>query len=325
MSNDTHTQGLTDLERAVARFEQRAFEQEPVTAAHYDQEYFADDWREGDNRYDVETRRRIEATGPQLIKDVFEPTKVLDMGCGPGFLMLFLTELGVDVEGVDFSPASQTLAPEGVRDRIRVGPVTEPQVAERAYDLVICREVMEHLTVLQVRQTVAQVCRASSRFVYCTTRFHPDPEDLLDFTTQFDVDPSHITLLTKPFLRCLFVLEGFRRREDLEDRMDWAGKGRVLVYERDAPESEPPGGSASEETTTEPLARVEASLARLSGEVQRLTGRLDALATELSTTPEQHGRKLSARELAAVKSSKARAKRAARLKSDHGTTPPNND
>ena len=55
---------------------------------------------------------------------------------------------------------------------------------------------------------------------------------LLDFTTQFDVDPTHITLLNKDFLRVLFVLEGFARRRDLEERMDWAGKDRVLVYER---------------------------------------------------------------------------------------------
>ena len=97
---------------------------------------------------------------------------------------------------------------------------------------MICREVMEHLTVLQVRQTVAQICRASSRFAYVTTRFHPDPARLLDFTTQFDVDPTHITLLAKDFLRCMFVLEGFKRRPDLEQRMDWADKDRVLVYER---------------------------------------------------------------------------------------------
>jgi hypothetical protein len=68
--------------------------------------------------------------------------------------------------------------------------------------------------------------------VYVTTRFHPAPESLLDFTTDFETDPTHVTLLAKDFLRCLFVLEGFRRREDLETRMDWAGKGRVLVYER---------------------------------------------------------------------------------------------
>jgi len=94
--------------------------------------------------------------------------------------------------------------------------------------------VIEHLTVLQVRRTVAQLCRASSRFVYVTTRFHPDPGGLLDVTTQFDVDPTHITLLAKPFLRTLFVLEGFRVRRDLEQQLDWAGKDRVLVYERDA-------------------------------------------------------------------------------------------
>ena len=102
----------------------------------------------------------------------------------------------------------------------------------QSYDLVVCREVMEHLTVLQVARCVEQVCRASSRYVYVTTRFHDDPDGLLSFTTQFDVDPSHITLLNKEFLRCLFVLEGFRSRRDLEERMDWGGKGRVLVLER---------------------------------------------------------------------------------------------
>jgi hypothetical protein len=119
-----------------------------------------------------------------------------------------------------------------MRERILIGDVADPHVAERSFDLVICREVLEHLTVLQVRRTVEQLCRASSRFVYVTTRFHPAPESLLDFTTDFETDPTHVTLLAKDFLRCLFVLEGFRRRDDLEERMDWAGKGRVLVYER---------------------------------------------------------------------------------------------
>ena len=157
---------------------------------------------------------------------------MLDVGCGPGFLMLFLAELGIDVEGIDFSPSSRELAPPEMSDRILIGDVAEPHVPEQSFDLVICREVLEHLTVIQVRRTVEQLCRASSRFVYVTTRFHPDPQSLLDFTTDFETDPTHVTLLAKDFLRCLFVLEGFGRREDLEERMDWAGKGRVLVYER---------------------------------------------------------------------------------------------
>jgi SAM-dependent methyltransferase len=216
----------------VQAFEEAVLAQQAVPAEHYDDEYFTADWREGDNRYDLETRRRIEAQNPQLIKEVFEPQKVLDMGCGPGFLMEFLRELGVEADGVDFSPRIRELAPEGVRDRIIVGPVTEPQVPDRAYDLVVCREVFEHLTVVQVQKTVEAICRASNRYVYVTTRFHPDPPGLLDFTTQFEVDPSHITLLNKDLLRCLFVLQGFRSRPDLEQRMDWGGKGRVIVVER---------------------------------------------------------------------------------------------
>jgi hypothetical protein len=74
--------------------------------------------------------------------------------------------------------------------------------------------------------------RMTSKFIYVTTRFHPDPASLLDFTTQFDVDPSHITLLNKDMLRLMFVLEGCRSRPDLEDRMDWGRKGRVLVLEK---------------------------------------------------------------------------------------------
>lgn len=224
--------GLNRFLDEVERFEQAVFEQRPVDAGHYDQEYFASDWRETDNRYDLETRRRVEARNPELIKEVFGPERVLDVGCGPGFLMFFLSELAVDVHGIDFSPSSRELAPPEVRDRITIGAVTDRHVPEASHDLVICREVVEHLTVLEARRTVTELCHASSRFVYLTTRFHPDPDDLLDFTTQFEVDPSHITLLAKDFLRCLFVLEGFRRRADLEERMDWAGKDRVLVYER---------------------------------------------------------------------------------------------
>lgn len=216
----------------VEQFEQAVLGQTPVGEQHYDDDYFAADWREGDNRYDLESRRRIEGRNPALIKEVFAPERVLDVGSGPGFLMLFLQELGVYVEGVDFAESSHTLAPDEVRSRISIGP-TAPLAAEDAsYDLVVCREVIEHLTMLQARRTVAEMCRVSSRFVYVTTRFHPAPESLLSITTDFETDPTHVTLMTKDFLRVLFVLEGFRRRADLEERMDWGGKGRVLVYER---------------------------------------------------------------------------------------------
>jgi len=217
----------------ITDFEQRVLDQKPVESGHYDSGYFTGDWRAEGNNYSLETRRQIEAKNPSLIKDVFQPEKALDLGCGPGALMHLLWELGVNVEGIDFADSSRQLATSQVRDRITVGYVGDPTIKPaKAYDLVICREVLEHLTVLQVKQTVTNMVRMTSRFIYVTTRFHPNPSNLLDFTTQFDVDPTHITLLNKDMLRLMFVLEGCRSRPDLEARMDWGNKGRVLVLEK---------------------------------------------------------------------------------------------
>jgi SAM-dependent methyltransferase len=217
----------------ITEFEERVIAQRPVGAGHYDEEYFTGDWRDAGNNYSLETRRSIEAKNPLLIRDVFQPKRVLDLGCGPGALMHLLWELGVDVDGIDFASSSRELATPQVRDRITVGAVTDHTLkVAGSYDLVICREVLEHLTVLQVRQAVANMVRLTSRYIYVTTRFHPSPSGLLDFTTQFDVDPTHITLLNKDMLRLMFVLEGCRSRPDLEARMDWGNKGRVLVLEK---------------------------------------------------------------------------------------------
>ena len=224
--------GLAAPSPTLTAFETRVLEQRVTTPDHYDDEYFVSEWRAEGNDYTIETRRTIEGRHPEVIKEVFAPAKVLDMGCGPGVLLLLLEEQGVVADGMDFSPASRELAAPSVRDRILIGDVTDRRLPDASYDLVICREVFEHLTVRQVREAVTNLCRLSSRYVYVTTRFHPDPASLVDFTTQFDVDPTHITLLNKDLLRLFFVLEGHRCRADLEARIDWMGKGRVLVYEK---------------------------------------------------------------------------------------------
>ena len=217
----------------IADFERRVLDQRPVASAHYDAEYFTGEWRDAGNSYNLETRRAIEARNPALIKEVFEPTRVLDLGCGPGALMHLLWELGVDVEGIDFADSSRRIATPEVRDRITVGDVADPALKPAdAFDLVISREVLEHLTVLQVKRAVANMVRMTNRFIYVTTRFHPNPATLFDFNQKDDLDPSHITLLNKDMLRLMFVLEGCRSRPDLEKRMDWGNKGRVLVLEK---------------------------------------------------------------------------------------------
>ncbi|HEY2943538.1 MAG TPA: methyltransferase domain-containing protein [Vicinamibacteria bacterium] len=217
---------------AVERFEQFVSTQRHVDAGHYDQGYFQDSWRAHGNAYTVEARRGIEGKNPVNVRDVFQPRRVLDVGCGPGAMMLFLHELGIEVWGVDISPAAKEMAPAEVRDHIVIAPIDDVHPFDMSFDVVICREVLEHLTVLEIRQAVRTLARYTSKFLYVTTRFHKAPRDLLDVTDDFQSDPTHITAMNKDFLRALFVLEGLRSRPDLERRLDWKNYGRVLVFER---------------------------------------------------------------------------------------------
>ena len=217
----------------ITEFERRILEQKPTASTHYDAEYFTGEWRDAGNNYSLEVRRGIEGSNPALIKDVLEPVRALDLGCGPGALMHLLWELGVDVEGIDFAESSKRLATPEVRDRISIGSVTDTSLKpDNCVDLVICREVIEHLTVFEVKKAVANMVRMTSKLIYVTTRYHPAPADLLDFNQSDNLDPTHITLLNKDLLRLMFILEGCKSRPDLEARMDWGGKGRVIVVEK---------------------------------------------------------------------------------------------
>jgi 2-polyprenyl-3-methyl-5-hydroxy-6-metoxy-1,4-benzoquinol methylase len=201
---------MTDTD-ALARFEALVQSQQPASQP----------W-EPVTPYDFASRKAIEGPHAELIQSTFTPATVMDYGCGPeACLLRMLREIGVDAVGHDV-PAH--------RSRLRYHEVGD--LVSGVYDLVICREVLEHATVRALVGVVRELCKLSTRYVYVTTRFHPKPDHLLDVVTSDDLDPTHITMLNQDFLRTLFVLEGFKRRKDLEVRMDWKGLGRVLVYER---------------------------------------------------------------------------------------------
>lgn len=173
--------------------------------------------------YSFEARKAIEGEQPRLLMDVFRPKRIVDVGSGFGHLVRLLNEregwtiaYGLDVcDDADYYFDVTT----------RAHP---PKIGG---DLVICREVLEHLTLRQVRRAITNLCALSSRYVYITTRFSSE-HDLLRVETSDDLDPTHITLPAKDLYRLLLTLEGFKRRADLETAMDWQHKGRCLVYER---------------------------------------------------------------------------------------------
>lgn len=177
--------------------------------------------------YSIFNRRIAEGKHPRLILDVLKPTSILDAGCGPDACLVTLIK---------------ELRPNIMDKVIGIDKTTHGRVADLAdplmwmswgkhSDVVICREVLEHLTLIQLRIAVTNLCKMAQRIVYGTTRFSSDT-DIYSVKTEDDLDPTHITLASKVLLRVLFALEGFRYRADLAEKMDWKHYGRTFVYER---------------------------------------------------------------------------------------------
>ena len=98
-------------------------------------------------------------------------------------------------------------------------------------DIVVCREVLEHIPVREWGAFVRDLFRVARQRVYLTTRFTPAPAHPFDLTDEVEADPSHITVLPQPFVRALCVVQGGHRDTVWENALDWQHKGRVLVYE----------------------------------------------------------------------------------------------
>ncbi|MHB8893958.1 MAG: class I SAM-dependent methyltransferase [Candidatus Geothermincolia bacterium] len=86
--------------------------------------------------------------------DIFDQygKAVLDVGCGPGEMVIDLLSRGCDVTGVDLSPEMIELAKKNVRDRLpeknpdlQVGNIERLPFTAEKFDGIVCAGVIEYL------------------------------------------------------------------------------------------------------------------------------------------------------------------------------------
>jgi ubiquinone/menaquinone biosynthesis C-methylase UbiE len=105
---------------------------------------------------------RLSLFDRRLLNLIGKHKKVLEIGCGEGTLSLACAKNNNDVTGVDISKVAIQLA-ESQKGRLpirfEVGDARQLPFTDKAFDVVVCKDVIEHLPQKELSKHLAQVYR----------------------------------------------------------------------------------------------------------------------------------------------------------------------
>jgi len=213
-------------------------QQEEIPPEFFDRGYF--DGRREKSAYEEYTEERLSGVFvplADLLYSTFLPARLLDCGCAKGFLVKALRKIEVDAYGQDISAYAIASAPLEVSPFLKQGSITEIQFPDRFFDLVVCLDTMEHLTVSQAERALDEMARVGSMYFFLTICINLDPSCPDDFITSDPNDKSHITIANRNFWHKKLLVRGLRRRQDLEDLLGSSDIGQkmrwnIFVYEK---------------------------------------------------------------------------------------------
>lgn len=97
----------------------------------------------------------------------YQVKKVLDLGCGSGWLSIFISKYGFDVTGIDTAKGAIGLGKawaqeDNINVNLIVGDLLNLPFNEGAFDAVICNSVLEHFRLDQAKVLFEKVHKVLS-------------------------------------------------------------------------------------------------------------------------------------------------------------------
>jgi SAM-dependent methyltransferase len=134
---------------------------------------FGKDYWDGDRKYGYggmcyDGRWRPVAGAIAKHYGLKESDKILDLGCGKGFLLYEFTQLvpGVDVAGVDISRYAIENCKEEVRPYLQVGNATDLPYANHSFDFVVSITTLHNLFNYDLRKALQEIQRVGKKHKY---------------------------------------------------------------------------------------------------------------------------------------------------------------
>lgn len=213
----------------------------------------------------------------QIVQQI-GPASLFDAGCGRGLLVQLLRQRGVEAFGADISSYAIENAYPQAKPYCWHASITEN--LSRQYDLIICIEVMEHLSPAESELAIANLCQHT--------------RDILFSSSPFDYqEPTHINVQLPEYWAELFAHHQFFRDPEFDSGFisHWATRFRysdepferiVRGYERKFL----PLWKANLDLRAQVL-KMQETLAAQENQLREITNRLEALQTEQPTQLDQ--------------------------------------
>lgn len=152
----------------VARVVEHDKAESAAVAGKFGPEYWDGDRRFGYGGYKYDGRWRPLAEDLARRYGLKAGSRVLDVGCGKGYLLYELTQAvpGIEVTGLDISTYAIEHAKEEIRDRLVAGDAAKLPFADRSFDFVVSLGTFHNLRVADLFAALAEVERVRTGDAY---------------------------------------------------------------------------------------------------------------------------------------------------------------
>ena len=148
-------------------------------AKKWDVEYWDGDRKTGYGGYRYDGRWRKVADAMVQHYGIKPGDRILDVGCGKGFLLYDFTQAvpGVEVAGIDISPYAIEHAKEEVKPFLKVANATSLPFADQSFDLVVSITTLHNLYCYDLDKALKEIVRVGRRNQYiCVESYRSEEE-----------------------------------------------------------------------------------------------------------------------------------------------------
>ena len=145
---------------------------------------FGYDYWDGDRRICYGGYRYIEGRWEKIARALVQHyglksgDRILDVGCGKGFLLYDLTKVvpGIEVQGIDVSQYAIEHAKEEIKGRLQIGSAVSLPYPDKSFDLVISINTLHTLHSYDLDKALREIERVGRKKYLCVESYRTEAE-----------------------------------------------------------------------------------------------------------------------------------------------------